>query len=77
MPASDLNFVAMAREGIVPLYLDGANSSPVARCLWRESPFGVIFGANAKRLGFDNEVTRFFYLNFVVNWDTVPEDIDP
>ena len=27
------------------------------------------------RLGLDGGVTRFFYLNAVVKWDTSPEDI--
>ena len=35
----------------------------------------MIFGAYINRLGYDGEVTRFFYLNVVVQWDTTPEDI--
>ena len=35
----------------------------------------MIFGAYINRLGYDGEVTRFFYLNVVVKWDTTPEDI--
>ena len=55
--------------------LDGAHSNPVTRQLRRESPFGAIFGAYVNRRGFDGGVTRFFYLNAVVEWDTMPEDI--
>ena len=75
MPAAGLNFVAMAREGIMLFVLDGANSNPVARGLQRESPFGVIFGAYVNRLGYAGKATRFFYLNVVVKWDSTPEDI--
>ena len=35
----------------------------------------MIFGAYVNRLGYDGEVTRFFYLNIVVKWDSTPEDI--
>ena len=34
----------------------------------------MIFEAYVDRLGYDRAVTRFFYLNVVVNWDTTPED---
>ena len=57
--------------------LDGANSNLVARRLRRESPFGEIFGVYVNRMGYDGEVTRFFYLNVVVEWDATPEDIGP
>ena len=56
----------MAREGIVSFVLDGANSDPVDRRLWWESLFGVIFGAYVNRMGYGGKVTRFFYLNAVV-----------
>ena len=75
VPASGLNFAAMAREGIVLFVLDGANSNPVARHLRRESPFSLIFGAYVNMLGYDGKVTRFFYLNVVVKWDSMLEDI--
>ena len=35
----------------------------------------MIFGAYVNRLGYDGKVTRFFYLNAVVEWDTSPQDI--
>ena len=65
----------MAREGIVLFVLDGAHSNPVTRRLWRESPFGAVFGAYINRLGFDGAVIRFYYLNAVVEWDSLLEDI--
>ena len=74
MPASVLNCVAIAREGIVSFVLVGANSKPVARFLQQESPFHVIVWAYVNRLGYDCAVTRFFYLNAVVDWDSTPKD---
>ena len=44
------------------------------RRLQRETPFHVIFGAFVDWLGYDRAVTRFFYLNVAVNWDTTPDD---
>ena len=35
----------------------------------------MIFRKYVYRLGYVREVTRFFYLNAVVKWDTLPEDI--
>ena len=37
----------------------------------------MIFGAYVNRLGYDGKVTRFFYLNVVVDWDTRLEYIGP
>ena len=34
----------------------------------------MIFGAYVNRLEYDDKVTRFFYLNVVVEWDSTPED---
>ena len=34
----------------------------------------MIFGAYVGQFGYDQAVTRFFYLNGVVEWDTAPED---
>ena len=67
----------MAREGIVLFVLDGADSDLVARCLRRQSLFGDICGAYVNRLGYDGSVTRFLYLNVVVEWDATLEDICP
>ena len=75
MPASLLNFVAMAQEGIVLFVLDGANSNPLARSIRWESPFGVIFGTYINRMGYNDKFTRFFNLESVVKWDTLREDI--
>ena len=66
--------VAMARKVLVLFLLVGFNGKSVTRRLWRESPFCVIFAAYVDRAGYDQAVTRFFYLNGVVEWDSTPED---
>ena len=63
--------VTMEREGLVSFVLVGFNSKSVTRRLRRENPFHVIFGAYAGQFGYDQAVTRFFYLNGVIEWDTV------
>ena len=42
--------------------LDVSNGGPLSRCLRRQSPFGVNFGAYVSKLEYGGEVTRFFYL---------------
>ena len=66
--------VAMVREGLVSFGLVGVNGESETRRLRRKTPFCVIFGAYVGRFGYDRAVTRFFYLNGVVKWDTTPED---
>ena len=61
--------IAVAREGLVLFMLVGLNGKNVTRRLRRESPFCVIFAAYVDRAGYDQEVTRFFHLNGVVEWD--------
>ena len=34
----------------------------------------MIFGAYVSQFGYNQAVTRFFYLKGVVEWDTAPED---
>ena len=59
--------VAMAREGLVSFVLVGFNRESVTRRLRREAPFRVIFGAYVGQCGYDQAVTRFFYLYGVVD----------
>ena len=76
VPASILSCVAMARERIVLFILDGSNSKIVARGLWRDCPFGHIFGDCVIRMGYNVAVTRFFQRNALVRWASTPGDIN-
>jgi hypothetical protein len=64
----------MAREVMVLFVMVGADSKTVMRRLQRQSTCHVIFGSNVNRMGYNGKVTRFFYLNCMVNWDTTLED---
>jgi hypothetical protein len=66
--------VAMARVGLVSVVLVGFHGDSVTRCLWRDSPFREIFVAYVYQAGFDPAVTRFFYLNGVIEWGSTPGD---
>ena len=54
--------------------LVGFNGKSVTRRLRQDAPFCVIFEAYVDQFGYDQAVTRFFYLNGVVDWDSGPED---
>jgi hypothetical protein len=64
----------MAREGLVLFVLVGFNGERVTRRLRQEVPFRVIFEIYVNQVGYNPTVTRFFYLNGVVDWDLSPED---
>ena len=58
--------VAMAREGLVPIFLVGLNGNIETRRLWCDSAFFEIFLAYVHQIGYDPALTRFFHLNSVV-----------
>jgi hypothetical protein len=58
----------------VSVILVGIHGDRVTRRLWRDSPFWEIFVAYVYQAGFDLAVTRFFYLNGVVEWGSTPGD---
>ena len=66
--------VAMARVCLMSVVLVGTHGDSVTRRLWRDSPFREIFVAYVYQAGFDPEVTRFFYLNGVIEWGSTPGD---
>ena len=66
--------VTMARVDLVSFVLVGVNSESVTRRLRQETPFCVIFGAYVGQFGYSQAVTRFYYLNGVVEWGTTPKD---
>ena len=66
--------VAMLREGLVSIVLVGLNGNIETRRLWRDSVFFEIFAAYVSQAGYDPEVTRFYHLNSVVEWDSKPAD---
>ena len=58
----------------MPFVLVVFNGKSVTRRLQQDAHFRVIFEAYVDQFGYDQVVTRFFYLNGVVDWDSGPKD---
>ena len=69
-----VKYVAMARVGLVTVILVGIHGDSETRRLWRDSHFRTIFVAYVNQAGLDPDVTRFFYLNGVLEWGLTPDD---
>ena len=67
-------YVAMARAGLVTVVLVGIHGDSVTRRLRRDSHFRMIFVAYVNQAGLDPSVTRFFYLNGLLEWGLTPGD---
>ena len=69
-----VEYVAMARAGLVTVVLVGIHGHSVTRRLWCNLHFQTIFVAYVSQAGLDPDVTRFFYLNGLLEWGSTPGD---
>ena len=66
MLATGTNCSAMAREVLVLFELVGANSNVEGNAFDGGAPFYAVFLAYVDWVGYNRAVTRFFYLNVLV-----------